>query len=113
MGLKGQSRRRRLFFTICIIHRTILLINRELTSNSQITIQRYFTHIPCGKAIRIPVVATLWRVFGPVEEAVEVQLLTGIILVYILAGTVEIVDGVLHGVNAARMRVFCNTYGVA
>ena len=96
MCLQSQSRRGRLFLTVCIIDRTILVINRKLTSNSQVTIQRYLTHIPNGEAVRIAVVATLWSVFGSVEVAMEVQLLTGIVLVYILAGTVEIVDGVLN-----------------
>ena len=113
MCLKGQSRPRRLFLAVCIIDRTIPFINRKLTSNSQVTIQRYLTDIPNGEAIRIAVIATLWSVFGSVEVAMEVQLLTGIVLVDISAGTVEVVDGILHGIDAACLRVFRDTYRVA
>lgn len=113
MCLKGQSRPRRLFLTVCIIDRTIPVINRKLTSNSQVTIRRYLTHVPNGEAIRIALVPTLWSVFGSVEVAVEIQLLTGIVLVDILAGTIEVVDGVLDGVDAACLRVFRNTYRVS
>lgn len=112
MCLKCQSRPRRLCLTVCIIDRTILVITRKLTPNSQITIQRYLAHVPNGETIRIAVVTTLWSVFGSVEVAMEVQLLTGIVLVYILAGTVEVVDGVLNGVDAACLRVFRDTYRV-
>lgn len=112
MCLKCQSRPRRLCLTVCIIDRTILVINRKLTSDSQVTIQRYFAHIPNGEAIWIAVVATLRSVFGSVEVAMEVQLLAGVVLVYILAGTVEVVDGVLNGVDAACLRVFRDAYGI-
>ena len=43
----------------------------------------------------------------------EVQFFAGIVLVYVLAGPVEVVDGVFDGVDAACLGVFGDTYRVA
>ena len=106
MCLKRQPRRRRLLLTVRVINRPIRSIHRELAPDDQPTIHRYRADVPGGETVRIAVVAALGRVHGSVEVAVEIQFLAGVVLVDVLAGAVEIVEGAFDGVDAACEGVF-------
>lgn len=76
----------------------------ELVANLQ-AVKLGDVGVPQGEAVRISVVAALVVRRPAVEEAVEVQLLSGVVLVDVGAVPGDLIDRVLHAEDAARGRL--------
>jgi len=92
----------------CLVIQHIRLGGRELISSLQLVHVREVLGIPDGIAARVSVIATL-MLGRPVEVAMEVELLTRVVLVHVDAVPLHIVNGVLDTPNTSGCRFLANT----
>ena len=81
----------------------------ELSTSTQALSSGDLGGIPRGIAVGITIVAALARILGAVQIAVEVKLLTRVVLVDVGAITVHVVNTVFYGPDTASSGILSNT----
>lgn len=106
MSLEGQTRGNSVVLAESVVERRVLLADRDLRSYLDVLVIWDLVDVPRSKARWVAVVAALLVGLRAVEIAVEVHLLSGVVLVDAFAGSVEVVDAVFHRVDGACHGLF-------
>ena len=96
-----------------VVDSSILVSDRKRTSDCQIAIVRYLADVPNRVASGIPKILALGVIVCTVQIAVEVHLLTRVILVDVLTITRDIIRSVLNTEYAPSLWMLGDTDGVA
>ena len=101
MRLEGQAGRGGLRVAVGVVVGGVHVAHLEGAADGQVGVFRQVGGDPGGEAVRVTVVAALWRVGGAVEVAVKVHLFAGVVFVHVFAIAHDLVDAVFHAVDAS------------
>jgi len=107
---RESQARRHIVVGAGLVRKRVVFLDRKLVAHIEPVVGRDLGHIPDGEAVRVPIVLGLHRA---VQEAKEVELLAGVVLVDVLPVARHAVHAVLNAVDAARHGVLPDADRVA